>query len=236
MSPPEEPASGPDGPPGGETGPRSPRGEGVARRDFFREGFQNLFQAFSRVVGEKLERFQLPSLPAEPSRGAAEAGGAAAAGLEGRLLRPPGALKEDLFAGRCERSGECVTACPVQAIRPLATEDARLHGTPFIDPSLQACVVCEGLHCMKVCPSGALTLLPRHLIAMGLAELHEPDCLRSTGGDCRICVDKCPLGPSALQLSSPGGRVEVLTGGCVGCGVCEMVCPTSPKAIVVRAR
>ena len=30
------------------------------------------------------------------------------------------------------------------------------------------------------------------------------------------------------------GRVEVKLPGCVDCGVCELYCPTSPRAITIR--
>ncbi len=194
----------------------------------------------ARFVEERIDRARLPPgmlygshednpAPAVPARGSDPA-------VEGRVLRPPGALKEELFTDRCLRSGECVAACPVQAIRPFQTEDGRLSGLPFIDPAVQACVVCDGLHCMKVCPSGALSLVPRHSIAMGLAELRPDICVRTSGEECQICVDKCPIGRSAIEIPYFGARVEVKSDGCVGCGVCEQYCPTTPKAIVIRKR
>jgi ferredoxin-type protein NapG len=219
----EHPSSSPPGP--------------LHRRDFFRQGFRNLLQSVAKAVEDRLEGLRLPpEVLQEPEPYAAARPGPAAGdpALEGRLLRPPGALKEDLFAERCERSGECVRACPVQAIRVIGSEDARLNGTPSIDPPLQACVVCEGLHCMRACPSGALSFVPRHLIEMGLAEVRHDLCVRTVGEECQLCVEKCPLGLSAIEIA-PGGRVEVKAGGCTGCGVCEMVCPTEPKAVVVRA-
>ena len=207
---------------------------GVPRREFFRQGFRNLFESVAKAVGDRIERMQLPpEVFRDPGRPAGSPPGRDAA-LEGRTLRPPGALKEDLFVDRCARSGQCVSACPVQAIRVVGSEDGRQNGTPYIDPQIQACVVCEGLHCMRACPSGALSFVPRHLIAMGLAEVRHDTCVRSSGEECQICVDKCPLGRSAIEIPHFGGRVEVKAGGCVGCGVCEMYCPTDPKAIVVR--
>lgn len=208
--------------------------QGVPRREFFRHGLRNLFESVAKVVGDRLERFQVPEGFLKDTGLPAPAAPPGDPALERRVLRPPGALKEDLFVERCQRSGHCVTSCPVQAIRTVQSEDGRQHGTPFIDPQIQACVVCEGLHCMRACPTGALSFVPRHLIQMGLAEVRYDVCVRSSGEDCQECVDKCPVGRSAIEIPHFGGRVEVKTGGCVGCGVCEMYCPTDPKAIVVR--
>jgi ferredoxin-type protein NapG len=84
---------------------------------------------------------------------------------------------------------------------------------------------------MSACPGGALRPVPKHEINMGLATVSHEFCLRDRGRDCRICMEKCPLGEAAIAVSA--GRVTVLEAGCIGCGVCERHCPASPKAIVV---
>jgi len=61
---------------------------------------------------------------------------------------------------------------------------------------------------------------------------------------CDLCVLQCPIGSTALVLvpltdeaGAPTGRfTPEVRAGCVGCGVCEMICPTEPAAIVVDAR
>ncbi len=202
--------------------------EGLPRREFFLEGLKNLFDPVKKFVVQRIERLQVP---AELLSGG---GGGGDPALGDRILRPPGALREELFLGRCERSGRCVAACPVQAIQGMETEDGRLKGTPRIDPANQACVVCDGLWCMKACPSGALSVVPRDHIRIGLAEVRHDLCVRTTGEECQVCVDKCPMGRRAIDIPYYGARVEVKADGCVGCGVCEMECPTDPRAIVVR--
>lgn len=162
-----------------------------------------------------------------------------------QMLRPPGALPESEFLSTCHRCGLCADSCPATAIRLRSDGDERQRGTPYVDASLGACVVCDELACMKVCPSGALRLVDRLDIRMGLARVNEPICVRSTGEDCTICVDRCPLGATAIRIHD--GRVAVIepdadlpdgsgpaVNGCVGCGVCQFFCPTTPKAIVVR--
>jgi len=61
---------------------------------------------------------------------------------------------------------------------------------------------------------------------------------------CDLCVVACPIGEHAIRLvpldpedgGAPGLFTPEVHRGCVGCGVCEMVCPAEPAAIVVDAR
>ena len=108
--------------------------DGLPRRDFFRQGLRNILQSVAKAVGDRLERIQIP--PEVFSETDTGPGGARHHDLDlaGRILRPPGALKEELFLDRCARSGECVKVCPVQAIKVHSSEDARLAGLPYIDP------------------------------------------------------------------------------------------------------
>lgn len=143
-------------------------------------------------------------------------------------LRPPGAIAESLMPSTCERTGECVRACPAQCIKlnaPIAG------GLPRIEVDAMPCVVCDGLYCMHACPTGALVPTPLADIDMGTAVWNESTCLRSHGQDCAICVDECPIGNVAIELVD--GRVHVIESGCIGCGVCQNRCPTTPKSIVV---
>ena len=130
------------------------------------------------------------------------------------------------------RQPACVDVCPADAIVALKGVDEAVKGTPHIDPERQPCVVCDGLECMAVCPSGALLRLPLEQVRIGSAEVDPEVCVRSTGEDCRECITLCPLGERAIGLDKEGA-VRVMLDGCVGCGVCQHVCPTSPKAIVV---
>lgn len=148
------------------------------------------------------------------------------------ILRPPGALPEDDFVKACSKCGLCVQACPVKCI--VIDSEARVgDGFPYIVPTLAPCVVCEDLACMKACPSGALKLVEKTQIRMGLAVVDHGACLRSHGEDCRLCVEACPLGAAAITVSEISGRVLVKTNGCVGCGGCEHACPTDPSAVTV---
>jgi ferredoxin-type protein NapG len=60
---------------------------------------------------------------------------------------------------------------------------------------------------------------------------------------CDLCVRECPIGDRALRLEplTPGDSSDprltpVVGEACVGCGVCEMICPIEPACIVVDER
>ncbi len=172
-------------------------------------------------------------------------------------LRPPGAIAESKFNETCQRCNACVDICPADAIFSLGEDAGDAAGTPVIDPDSAACVVCEGLQCTHVCPSGALLpVLQPTDIRMGMAEVYATNCVRSKDEECTLCVDRCPLGEDAIRFNETGslelnGSAEVdnssekdgqsrtlsppeVLDGCVGCGVCQFYCPTTPKAIVIQ--
>lgn len=58
---------------------------------------------------------------------------------------------------------------------------------------------------------------------------------------CDLCVRECPI-QGAIRLepmsADPGDKrmMPVITDKCTGCGVCEMICPAEPAAIVIDAK
>jgi ferredoxin-type protein NapG len=56
---------------------------------------------------------------------------------------------------------------------------------------------------------------------------------------CDLCVLECPIGETAIRLEPladsdvAGAMTPVVQDGCVGCGVCQMVCPEDPTCIVI---
>jgi len=141
----------------------------------------------------------------------------ATAGVAGepheRRVRPPGALDEKAFLAHCIRCGECMKVCPNHALQPAFTE-AGLEGlwTPVLAPRIGYCEP-SCLLCGQVCPTGAiweLTARDKGWVVSGA----DPVRLGTAFYDRGRCL------PWSMATE---------------CIVCEEWCPTSPKAIYLRA-
>lgn len=144
------------------------------------------------------------------------------------LQRPPGAVAEGQFLQSCTRCGDCIKACPPQAIRT-APEAAgpRRAGTPMIDAMRQACVMCSDTPCITACEPGVLRLeVP---LKMAEASINQMACLPWQGQPCTLCVDHCPV--SGAITTDEAGRPTIDPNRCTGCGVCVQVCPAPQPAV-----
>jgi ferredoxin-type protein NapG len=60
------------------------------------------------------------------------------------------------------------------------------------------------------------------------------------GKECTLCADMCPIpnpmNAIAMVPDAKGGNKPEIYDGCIGCGVCQEVCPTSVPSIVVKPR
>lgn len=168
------------------------------------------------------------------------------------ILRPPGAVPD--FLARCIRCGKCMEACPYDSIRALGITAGALVHTPFIDPLKTPCYLCQQrgsdgkdrplgkyLRCGEVCPTGALRPIvndkkvlanvPEEL-RMGTSVLNRKICLAWKYDSCGECYYNCPLKDKALkdrpegeQVKGSGIRPWVDKDHCIGCGMCNYVCP-----------
>jgi ferredoxin-type protein NapG len=210
-------------------GPDRPLG----RRRFFRQALGELLRPLAGAI-ENIERVTEPlrQLDQRPPVDSAAAAPPVAPTGGRTLIRPPGAADEEQFLKLCTRCGDCLPVCPVQCIKVDGSGQIA-GGAPFIDVADNPCILCADLPCAHACPTGALVAVPVEQVRMGTAQWIEQTCHRTSGIDCRVCLDRCPRGTAAIELLD--GKVHVWIEGCTGCGVCQFECPTSPKSIVVSS-
>ncbi len=163
------------------------------------------------------------------------------------LIRPPGALPEKMFLQKCIKCGECMKACPTNALQPALTE-AGPEGiwTPVLVPKIGYCEYFCSL-CSQVCPTGAireLTIEEKTQLKIGLAWVDKNRCIPyDLGTPCIVCEEHCPTSPKAIKLVKievklPDGNIKtpvapvIDTDLCIGCGICETKCPVVDKPAI----
>jgi polyferredoxin len=170
--------------------------------------------------------------------------------LQTRLIRPPGVTgvsSEMEFVERCVRCFQCVRSCPNEIIKITGPG----HGldslfTPSVSFDQYGCDYnCQV--CQLVCPNYAIplqTLQEKQQTKMGLAHLRSGLCVvYANDTNCLVCEEVCPVPEKAIKYYE---RIKVVQGEemllrypyvephlCIGCGICEALCPAFPKAIVV---
>lgn len=149
-------------------------------------------------------------------------------------LRPPGAVPEREFLNKCIKCNKCLQVCPYDSIITAGIEYGKSFGTPIINARDIPCYVC--MLCPPVCPTGALdnNLVEKEKIRMGMAEINENTCMPYVGIICRACFENCPIFRKAIILEDEM-YPKVIEEHCIGCGICEQVCPVEGSAIIVKS-
>ena len=149
-------------------------------------------------------------------------------------LRPPGAVPEDEFLNKCIQCNKCLQICPYDCIVIAGLEYGTSLGTPIIKARETPCYLC--MLCPAICPTGALdnNLKEKNKVKMGVAKINENLCLPYNGIICRACFDNCPIYREAIVLKDEI-HPKVVEEYCVGCGICEKVCPVEGSAIIVKS-
>lgn len=141
-------------------------------------------------------------------------------------LRPPGAVQEDQFLERCTQCGDCIDACPHDAIEQLLVQE-----TPGIYPGETPCQLCEDFPCIEACETDALIPLNQvQDVRMGVARVSKNIC--TVGNGCNACVSKCPTGAISMDFGSY--LIAVNEELCVGCGMCQYICGTVNDRAAIR--
>ncbi|HKJ76622.1 MAG TPA: ferredoxin-type protein NapG [Gammaproteobacteria bacterium] len=165
--------------------------------------------------------------------------------LPATAIRPPGALPEEEFLGRCTRCGLCVRDCPFPTLRLAELQDEVATGTPYFIAREDPCEMCDDIPCVKACPTGALDPELDNIddSRMGLAVVVDQEsCIAFQGLRCEVCYNICPVRGEAISLEyrhNPRSGSHALfipvvhSDGCTGCGLCEKACILEEAAIKV---
>lgn len=153
-----------------------------------------------------------------------------------RLIRPPGARAESGFLAACVRCGECMAVCPTNTLQPALGEGGvEALGTPILTPRLGPCAQdCNA--CGQVCPTRALepfSVAEKSHLYLGTAQVDRSTCIAwAQGKQCGVCDEACSYDAIWLDMENGIGRPVVKRDLCVGCGLCEFVCPVETRGAI----
>lgn len=166
-----------------------------------------------------------------------------------RLIRPPGAVPEDLFLEKCIRCQACVRIC---ASNGRCLQPDAIHSS-VNELWAPIAVMREGYCefncnlCGQVCPTEAilpLTVVQKHKVPIGLAYFDKNLCIPFIDNrDCIVCEEHCPTPDKAIKFELitrklPNGSERqikqpyVIKDLCIGCGICETKCPLPDKPAI----
>lgn len=168
------------------------------------------------------------------------------------LIRPPGALPEPDFLDACIRCGKCMKVCPTNGLQPLLFEGGLYDmWTPAFQFSLGYCDYKCTL-CCQICPTGAIrhiTFEVKQKFVMGTAFFDVSRCIPyADHQNCIKCEEHCPTPDKSIKFHEEVMQTEPHKGEvvkvpcvdkslCIGCGICEYVCPVrGPAGIRVERK
>lgn len=182
----------------------------LSRKDFFKRFLVEMGSFFDEGFGDELKAIE-ESFP--------------------ELIRPPGALPEQQFLEKCIKCGNCIKACPYNALLPVYQANEFDKNTPALRLGTAFCHFCPDFPCVAACPTGALAKKPTsRLHKIGRAEAIPRLCLRPQNISCEACKTICDRLSKAIAYDSENSPPAICSKACTGCGACLTVCPVAPAA------
>ncbi len=135
----------------------------------------------------------------------------------------------------------CVLACPSGALDHHCEKPEDIHMGVAVLEFPDTCLAMNN----TPIPEGFSTKMHKFTNSVRDVTKLELDLVKKLdefkGKQCTLCADMCPIpNPmSAIAMvydSSAGGHKPEIYDGCIGCGVCQEVCPTQTPSIVVKPR
>lgn len=153
-------------------------------------------------------------------------------------LTPPGSLSFQNLSTHCTGCQLCVSECPNQVLRP--SNDLLHLMQPTMSYEKGYCRP-ECTRCSEVCPAGAIKPLDdieKSSIQIGHAVWIKKNCVVLTDEvECGNCARHCPSGAIEMVPLDENNEESPLIpaineSACIGCGVCEYVCPSRPFSAI----
>jgi ferredoxin-type protein NapG len=134
----------------------------------------------------------------------------------------------------------CVLACPSGALDHSCEKAEDIHMGIAVLASAKTCLAIT----QTPVPKGYNEKMHRFLEGTRNVTELELQLLEKFDGyegkPCTLCADICPipnpLSAIAMVPTANGGERPEIYEGCIGCGACQEVCPTSEPSIIVKPR
>jgi len=154
-------------------------------------------------------------------------------------VTPPGSVSRTRYTRACTACSLCVSVCPTQVLTPTLAD---FGPSGILQPKMnyeKSFCDYECNLCSRVCPTGAIGpigLDEKKLTQIGEAELLEDICVVFVDhNNCGACGEVCPT--HAIRFTDRDHILypEIDEEYCIGCGACQLACPTTPRSIIVHA-